>query len=232
LSDPETEQLDLLTMEDRVKREVAVIFGRHQLVTQEGRTDTIAIADLIYPTISKAVVEIPGDRTNVGITPTRLVEQFFGEVPGPSNWADYDEGDAEFHEKVYNEVKREVFRVLSVNPDGPVQMRLGANGGMVLCRTKKAGGREEMAYVTRNRKCIDEDNNSPAVKAAHRAMDKAAALTALSVDRVPEHGRWFERQHKAGINQAIESGRTKIRAALEASNDDTGDENDDEGSDA
>lgn len=218
---PDPEQMSLLTMEDRVKREVAVIFGSHELVTQEGRVDVLAVADMVYPTIKQAVVNAPGERATVGVTPTRLMERFFSDVPGPSQWAEYDEDDAEFHEKVYQAVKAAIFRVLSTNPDGPVQMRLAANGGMVLCRMPKKGGREEMAYVTRNRKCIDEDNNTPAVKAAQRAMDRAAALAEMSIDRVPEHGRWFSSQYKAGMKEGIESGTNRVRAALEAS---TGDE--------
>lgn len=202
-------------MADRVKREVSVVFGRHQLVTQEGGTDLHAIADMVYPIVSKAVAQAPGDRAKVGVTPTRLVEQFFPELPGPAEWAEYDEEDAELHETVYKKVKSEVFRVLSTNPDGLVQERLGMNGGMVLCRTPKKGGREEMAYVTRHRVCIEEDNNTPAAKAAQKAMDKAAALTALAANRVPEHGKWFESRRRSLMKEGIEAGNNKVRAALE-----------------
>jgi hypothetical protein len=180
----------------------------------------VAIADMIYPTVSKAVAETPGDRATVGITPTHLVEQFFPELPGPSDWAEYDDEEAELHEQVYKRVKGVVFRVLSIQPDGLVQGRLGVNGGLVLCRTPKKGGREEMAYVTRNRKCIEEDNNTPAIKRAQRAMDKAAALSVLAVDRVPEHGKFFGRLYNTGMREGLESGRNKVKAALVASNGD------------
>jgi hypothetical protein len=215
----DSEQLDLLSDEERVNREVKVILGRHHLLTTEGSHSLTAIADLVYPTISQAVVESPGDRTKVGITPTHLMEQFFEDVPGPANWAEYeDEDEAWFHERVYKAIKGEVLRVLSIQPDGLVQSRLGTNGGLVLCRTPaRKGGREEVAYVTRHRKCIDEDNNTPAVKKAQNAMAKAAGLTAMSVERVPEHGRWFHSQYNAGMKEAIESGKNKIQAALEAS---------------
>jgi hypothetical protein len=224
------EQPDLLTPKERVDREVAVIFGRHGLVTPEGTVDRVATADLIYPTVSQAVAETPGDRAKVGITPTHLMEQFFPEVPGPSQWAEYDEKDAAFHEDVYKRVKGEVFRVLSVQPDGLVQARLGLNGGLVLCRTPKKGGREEMAYVTRHRKCIEEDNNTPAIKTAQRAMDKAAALSALAADRVPEHGKWFGNIYNRGMREGIDAGKNKVKAALDAAtngDDETGDETND-----
>jgi hypothetical protein len=213
------EQLSMLTTEERISAEVLAILGRHQLVTPEGTKDVNAIADLIYSTISKAVAETPADRAKVGITPTRLMAQFFEDVPGPTAWVEYDDEDAEFHESVYRRLKGEIFRVLSVDPDGPVQERLGANGGLVLCRTRPVGGREEMAYVTRHRRAIDEDNNAPAVKRANQALAKAAARTALAVERVPEHGKWFNRQYSTGTKEGIEAGKNKVLGALEAASD-------------
>lgn len=211
------EQQPLLpTMDERVDREVALIFGRHELVTQEGRVDVVGIADLIYPTIKAAVVEAPGERTAIGVTPTRLMEQFFPDVPGPAAWAEHDEEEAEFQARVYDRVKKHVFRVLNVYPDGLVQARLAANGGLVLCRTPKKGGREEMAYVTRNRKCIEEDNNSPAITNAKKYMDRAAALSVMAVDRVPEDGKYFANLYNRGMREGIDAGKNKIKAALEA----------------
>jgi hypothetical protein len=229
MSDPQNEQLELLpTVKERAKLEAWAVLNRHGLISQEGKIDVFAIADLVYPTISKAVVDAPGDRANVGVTPTQLVAEHFPEVPGPQHWTEHE--DPEFQEELYKEMKSNVFRVLSVQPDGLVQMRLGTNGGLVLCRTASRGGREEMAYVTRNRKCIDEDNNGPALKKAHLAMERAAALSALSIDRVPEHGKWFERQYNSGVKQAVDAGKTKIRGALTAGADDVfDDEQDGEG---
>ena len=206
---------DLLTLEDRVKREVAVIFGSHQLVTQEGGIDSIAVADLVYPVVSKAIAQTPGDRAKVGVTPTHLMEQFFPDVPGPADWASYDEDDAEFHEAVYSRVKSEVFRVLSTQPNGLVQMRLGANGGMVLCRTRATKGREVMAYVTRNRACINDDNNTPAMKAAKAAQAKADALAAMSIERVPEHAKWFAARLNTGRKELDDASKHTVKAALE-----------------
>jgi hypothetical protein len=222
------QQMSMLTTEERITTEVLTILGRHGLVTPEGTKDVTAVADMVYPTISKAVADTPADRAKVGVTPTALMAQFFADVPGPATWAEYDEEDAEFHEAVYRRLKGEIFRVLSVDPDGPVQSQLGANGGLVLCRMKGKQGREELAYVTRHRKAIDEDNNAPAVAAANRALAKAAARTALAVERVPEHGKWFNRQYSTGTKEGIEAGKNKILGALEAAEthdyDDPGDE--------
>lgn len=221
---PQDEQPELLTIEDRVSREVTLVWGRHELLTEEGTKDAVAVADLIYPTISKAVVQNPGERAKVGITPTRLVEQFFPDVPGPATWAEYDEQDRIVREKVYRKVKGEVFRVLDISPDGPVQGRLAANGGHVLCRTPSKGGREEMAYVTRNRICISEDNNAPAAKKAQGFINRAAALTALAAERVPEHGQWFSRQFNNDMKTGVETGKNKIQAALDRAEDEPDDE--------
>ena len=217
----QAEQLGLFTLDDRVRREVAAIWGRYALVTDEGGVDQIKVANLIYPTVEKAVAEGPGDRPKVGITPSRLMETFFSDVPNPHQWAEYDEEDREVHEAVYQKVKAEVFRVLNVNPDGLIQSRLNANGGMVLCRTaKNKKGQEEMAYVTRNRVCINEDNNTPAVNRANRALDRAAALTAMAIERVPEHGKWFRTQYNTGTKTGIDGGKNKIAAALDSGDDD------------
>ena len=214
----ENEQLSLLSMEERVDREFLITFGHHGLVTKEGRVDLLAIADLIYPTIEKAIVNVPGDRAGIGITPTHLMEEFFADVPGPDEWAEYDDDEeVEFRKAVYTKVKKEVFRVLSVQPDGPVQSRLDLNGGLVLCRTPKRHGREEMAYVTRNHKCIDEDNNTPAMQKAKAAQARADALAAMAAERVPEHARYFDRRLSASRKEIDDASKNTMRAALEVS---------------
>jgi hypothetical protein len=224
------EQLTLIpTLEDRIKAEATAVLAEHDLVDDEGKVDLYRIADLIYPTIKQAVVEKPGDRAVVGVTPTQLVTQFFPEVPGPLLWAEYEGEEAELREGVYTRVKQQLFRVLNVNPEGVIQSRLGENGGMVLCRTPKKGGREEMAYVTRNRACIDDDNNQPALAKAAKAMAMATALTELSVKRVPEHGRFFSKQHNTAMRKAIDGGKITIKAALEASTDGNFDDDGDDG---
>ena len=72
----EHEQLDLLSLEDRVRRELAVLFGRHGLVNREtGSTDLVAIADMIYPTVSQAVADSPGDRAGIDLSGHRRYRQ-------------------------------------------------------------------------------------------------------------------------------------------------------------
>lgn len=230
------EQVVNLDLELRAKLHVAQILGEHDLLTDEGKKDVFAVADMVYPTISAAVVHVPGERERVGITPNRLVEEFFPEVPGPSDWANYeDEDERAFHERVYVKLKGEIFRVLSVDPDGPVQSRLSMNGSsLVLCRTRKTKGREERAYVTRNTKCINEDNNTPALNALGAALAKAAGRIAMAIERVPESATTFNTLYSNKTKNSIESGKNIVRAALEAAKEETSEpviDNDGDGSD-
>jgi len=209
------------TFEERVKYEKLAIFARRDMVTDTGTIDQHLVADEIEPTIVGAVVNVEGDRTKVGITPTKLMEDHFSEVPRKEQVETDDEDELEFVDAVYGAVKREVFRVLNIAPDGPIQSRLANSGsGLVLCRMKGTRGAEEVAYVTRNRKCIDQDNNQPAFAAVDRAIAKAAALTGMSIERVPEHGGWFKRQYSTAMRQSLGSGDNHVQLALDVSTDD------------
>jgi hypothetical protein len=211
-----------LTLAERAKLEMLAIFARRQMLT-DGSIDQERIADEIEPTITSAVVQVEGDRSKVGVSPTLLMERHFSEVPSKDRIQTDDEDELEFVDAVYGNVKGQVFRVLNIMPDGPIQSRLANNGsGLVLCRMKGKRGTEEVAYVTRNRKCIDLDNNKPAFKQVALAVTKAAALTGLSIDRVPEHGKWFQRQYNTETKQITDGGQNTVRGALESV--DTGDD--------
>jgi len=221
-----------LPVAQRVSLGVAEVWGRHGLVTREGRVDPHAIADLVYPTIKAAVVTKPSERAKVGVSKAHLMESFFPDVPTPL-MSDEDESaeDREVREAVYKKISDEVFRVLSPDPQtGLIQARLASNGGMVLCRTSPKGLGHQLVYVTRDRKCINEDNGMPALRKVQLAIEHAAALTALAVDRVPDEGKWFNRQYNNGVRNARLAGEATVRAALEAGSDDEADgaSNDDE----
>lgn len=205
------------TLKARVAREVAVTFGRHNLITEDGRKDDHAIAEMLFPVVSAAVVNTPADRAKVGVTPEQIMEQFFAELPNRAAWAEFDGEEAEFHEAVYRKVQDEMFRVLSPQPSGLVQSMLGANGGMMLCVMVARGGASKRAYVTRNRKCINDDALAPALRRARTQMDNVAALASLAIDRVPEHGKWFEHESRTNLRLGLESATSTIKGALEAS---------------
>ena len=220
---PHPQDLDL-TWNERVKIEKLAIFARRDMVTDAGSIDQFKVADEIEPTIVKAIAKIEGDRTKVGITPTQFMERHFPEVLRKEQVQTEDEEELEFADAVYGAAKSEVFRVLNVSPEGPIQSRLANNGsGLVLCRMKGKRGAEEVAYVTRNRKCIDQDNNQPAFAAVDKAIAKASALTGMSIERVPEHGNWFKRQYSTATKRSLGSGDSHVQEALETSTDNGGD---------
>jgi hypothetical protein len=206
------EQPELLTLDQRVKREVLAIFGRHDRLTPDGRVDLQAIADDLYPVVKTAVVDAPKDRFKHGISKIALMERFYPEVPTLE--AAIDEPDPDLARGTFNEVKNTLWKVCSTDESGAIQAELSANGGYVLCQH---GPRDRaVVYVTRNRKCIQEDLHSPAVKAAIRAELKAAALTALAIDRVPEAGAWFASQYKRAMKDRVDSGSAIVKGAIAA----------------
>jgi len=219
LSDQQRGVIDL-TWDERVKIETLAVFARRAMVSDLGSVDQDRIADEVESTVVGALVQVEADRTKVGVTPTSLMERHFPEVPKRSEVESDDDEELDFVDAVYGGVKREVFRVLNIAPEGPIQSRLANNGdGLVLCRHKGKRGTEERAYVTRNRKCIQEDNNAPAIKAVERAVAKAAALAGLSIERVPEHGTWFQRRYNSEMKQITEAGQNTIRGAIEMTTD-------------
>jgi hypothetical protein len=209
----------VLSIEDRASLEKLSIFAKRSMLGVDGKIDQYKVADEIEPTILGALVKLEADRTKVGVTPTRLMEVHFPEVPKRSEVQSDDEEVLELADRVYGGVKGEVFRVLNILPNGPIQQRLSNNGnGLVLCRMKGRKGAEEVAYVTRNRKCINTDNNQPALRAANTAIEKAAILTGMSIERVPEHGKFFRGAYKLSMNKGIGAGADVVQAALEAGN--------------
>jgi hypothetical protein len=220
-----------LTLGERADLEVFGIFQRRGMIT-DGSVDLYAIADEIEPTILAAIVEVEKDRSKVGITPTRTMELHFSEVPKRSEVDSTDVELMELTDLVYGKVKAQAFRCLNVMPDGPIQQRLAENGGgMVLCRMKGKRGQEEVAYITRNRKCIHQDNNGPALHRAELAMQRASRLTDLSIDRVPEHGKWFRNNQRRTLQASLKAADDSAIAALnsgeepdDASPDEDGDE--------
>jgi hypothetical protein len=208
------------SIEDQAKLETLAIFARREMLTVDGRVDQWKVADEIEPTIVQALVKVEKDRTRVGVTPTRLMEVHFPEVPKRSEIESEDEDVLAVADKTYGNVKDAVFRVLNIMPDAPIQSRLANNGdGLVLCRLPKSRGAEERAYVTRNKQCINKDNNLPAYKAVQAAEKKAAALTGMSIERVSEHGKWFRSQYKSAMKEGLDAANNTVQLALDMGDD-------------
>jgi hypothetical protein len=218
---------ETLSIDDRAKLETLAIFARREMITVDGKVDRWKVADEIEPTIVQAVVNVEKDRTRVGVTPTRVMEVHFPEVPKRSEVESDDEEVLQLADLVYADVKREVFRCLGIMPDAPIQSRLANNGdGLVLCRLPKSQGAEERAYVTRNKRCINLDNNLPAYKAVQAAEKKAAALTGMSIERVPESGKWFRSQYKAAMKEGLDAADSTVQLALDVGSEANGSEGD------
>lgn len=220
-----------LSFSERVALDVLAIFAARDMIA-DGAVDMYAVADEIQPTIFDAKVKVEGDRSKVGVTPSHLMDKHFPEVPKRDSVDSTDADLLDYTDAVYAKVKDQVFRVLNIMPDGIIQSRLASalGEGWVLCRMKGKRGAEEVAYVSRSRKCIDADNNGPAYHRVQLAIARASALTGMSIERVPEHGTWFQRQHKRSLKNSLEAGDNVVIAALDSGDepDDGPDEDDDE----
>lgn len=207
---------DLPELKERVDREAAITFGRHDLVNSDGSRDTDRIAAMLLPYVSAATVEKPSERDSVGFTGDDVMAHFFPEVVGPSAWTEQD--DPEFAEGVYRSVQASVMRVLSTEADGKVQQLLnGGENGLVLCQQPARNGAPRRFYVTRDKRCIHDDATAPAMDKVRKAMRRAAALTALAIARVPEHGRYFASDHQSTTKTLMVTASDTVRGALEAS---------------
>lgn len=210
---PAEEQL-VLDPEERAAIEVAKLYGKRKLVDDEGRLDRDALAELILPIVSMAVVDTPAERARVAVPRSAFMAAIFPEVVGEAEWVEQE--DPELAKLIYGRVDSDLWRQLSDTPDGKVQARLNGEQGVMLCRTRKESKRGETAYVTRNYKCIVEDVSMPARKKIANAAARHGALMALAIERVPEHRRRFNREYDTGAKLALDDGRTKVRAALQA----------------
>src|SRR6476469_3998929 len=79
----QTGQKDL-TFSERIQLEALAIFAARDMIS-DGAIDMYAVADEIEPTVVQAVVEVESDRSKVGVTPTKLMETHFPEVPKRSD---------------------------------------------------------------------------------------------------------------------------------------------------
>ena len=175
----------LQAFKDQVETEVQIVYGRHSLIDQHGEKDQAALTDRVFAIVSKAIVNTPAERPKVAITRTDLMSRIFPDVPGDAEWIEQD--DPELAEAIYKQLDTDVWRLLNVKDDGPVQQRLNGETGMLLCQTSKTRTRLQGAYVTRNLKCVLEDYSAPAQKKVKAAADAHAALMAQAIERIPEH---------------------------------------------
>lgn len=145
----------------------------------------------------------------------------FPKVVGPEGWAEEDDPDVA--QEVYKRLDSYCWRMTALSPDGRIQTRLNGDDGLVLMRTKVNPHRTDAVYVTRDLGCLLEDAIKPQRAAEKKRADRDAAFTAMLIERVPEHGKRFNRELVGGLTTALDSAKAITAGALEALDADTDD---------
>lgn len=207
------------TLDERIETAVALAWGRHGYMTDEGEMDTHApikkLADLVS---TRAVAESKADRAKVCITRREAMNHVFEHVPGPEDWAQQE--DPELAEGVYKSLDTYLWRLTAIGPSGPIQMRLNGDQGLVLLRTKVNPHKTDAFYATRDLGCLLEDAYKQLRAAEKRRADRDAAFTAMLIERVPEHGKRFNRELVGGLTTALNSAKAITAGVLAAVEDD------------
>jgi hypothetical protein len=214
------------TFDERVDTAVAEALGQHGYIDEQtGEFDRDRLCDALEPPIAGAVATKKSDRAKVCVMRYSLVaDHAFPKVTGPEAWADH--ADPPFAEELYKRLDGLCWRQTQMGPGGPLQERFNSDQGLVLCRTKVNPGKTDAVYVTRDVGCITEDLTKPMNAAQKKRADREAALVAMLIERVPEHGKRFHRDLVSGLRTALTSAETITAAALEAASfaDDESDE--------
>jgi hypothetical protein len=201
-------------LKERIDTAAAVAYGQAGFVKDDGAPDRGAIADTLAEMVSQAVARKKTDRSEVGITRRAVMQTLFPHVVGPEGWADED--DPALAEGVYMKLNTSVWRLMDEGPDGPVQARLNGEHGLVLCHTRVNPHRTEAVYSTRDLACLLEDGTKKVREDEKKRADKDAAYVAMLIERVPEHGKRFNKELVSGLTTALNSAKAITAGALAA----------------
>lgn len=210
---PSEEPQEQPTLKQRVETAQYIAYGQHKLVTSEGEPDQEALIQKVFEIVKDAVVERPSERKKA-VPRSQFMSQIFSKIPGKAEWI--EQGDPELAEELYKKLDSDIWRVLNVDPGGPVQAKLNGEHSMLLCRVDANRNHEAHAYVTRNRKCLYEDYSAKARAAMKRVHDRHAALMAQAIDRVPEHAQAFMNEYNSAASDANAIGAGIVKGALAA----------------
>jgi hypothetical protein len=219
-------QPDLRTAEEldaQAKKEVLGLYASKGLLLQ-GELNRDALAVQIYEGVKDRVVVKPGDRDKVYWTRSAMVL----DLAGLSKAAAAETSDPPLAVRIYDIVDGDIWRLTSMDPDGPVQSQL--NGEGILCR-REVPRKEKGIYVTRNKRSLLEDFSAPQRKKIKAAMDKHSAMMDLAADRVPEHGTAFLNEFKNEAQDGLKAGTDRIKRTIDAGKDNGSDGDADEGGD-
>jgi|GEM_PF-5204527 len=199
------------TLEERAATAYHEACGRHGYITEEGVIDPTRVADKLFEPVSKARADKLIER-RVGLTRRKLVEIAFDDVPGPEAW-DAEE-DPELAEALYKRVDSLCWRQTNIHPDGPLQSRFNSELSVVMLRTKTNPDKLDAVYVTRSMSCIMADLYKKQKADQKARADREAALTAMLIERIPEHGKRFDRELVGGLRVALNSAKQISANAL------------------
>jgi hypothetical protein len=204
-----------LTEDERIDRAVAVALGQQGYVTEDGDVDNDSIVDAITKLAINARAMKKSERAKVCVSRRGIMKAVFPKVAGPESWA--DEPDPELAEAVYIRLDQKCWRFTATGPSGQVQSKLNSDLGLVLCRTKVNPHRTDAVYVTSDLGCILEDMYKPMRAAQKKQADRDAASTVMLIERIPEHGKRFDRELLGGLRTALNSAQATTAGALASS---------------
>jgi hypothetical protein len=210
----QNDQLDVLSLEEQVTREVDLAFVRHGYVLGDGQPDKHAVEDKVYSLVSAAVVEKRPDRGKVAITKRRLMSSVFGQVPGPEAWIEQE--DAELARDVYKRLDGQLWRLVTPDAAGKIQKRLNSDIGLILCKTKATPDEVEAVYVTKDLNCLLADFSTPQRDKLKKEADRFATNLAMAIERLPVHASRFKNELNGGMKTALGSASAILQPALEA----------------
>ncbi len=199
----------------RVESAFHVAYGAAGFADEDGNLDSIALAEKLLPIVLAAEATRKSERAAVCVRRRQLVADAFPNIAGPEGWA--DEADPEVAEGVYKKADSACWRLMAEKPDGVIQSRLNGDHGLVLCRTCVNPDKTWAVYVTNALDCLIEDAIKPQREQQKMRADRDAAFTAMLIERVPEHGKRFNRELVGGLRTALQSAEAITAGALQAS---------------
>lgn len=207
--------------DERLDAAVVESFGQQKYML-DGQLDYVALGDVLFDKVVPAEAKKRSERAKVCVTRRDLMNTAFPKVVGPEGWADED--DEVLAEELYKRLDSTCWRMMHIAPSAPIQARLNSEHGLVLCRTTVNPHRTQAVYVTRALDCLLEDAIRPQQKRQQAAAVRDAAFAVMLIERIPEHGKRFDRELIGGLRTALKSAQAISAGALDAHDDDDEDD--------
>jgi hypothetical protein len=197
-----------------------LLFVQHGYDQANGERNLEAMREVIFDTVSPAVVTRKSERGEKAILCEDVVLATFPELPNVEDAEDRDLADA-----VQKEITSTVLKALDPSPSGAIQKMLKVQmPGYLLCRTKIGKQAKLAVYVSKDLGCIMEDYAGPPRKKVQSAASTFASHLALATDRLPEHSDKFDREYKSGVKLALDAGASILAPSLTAASEDLSDD--------